>query len=135
MKKLLLICTVTIFLTACADKKNYEAAVLTQMQAEKDLKDYKIDPEQMTECVVDLSSKKMPGVFGFDPNRLEAYQKYTKMILMDTVEDKQKMLNDLREIFGSPQELANAHSNYTISVMDCIAAIIKKSEPEIEPKD
>ncbi len=135
MKKLLLICTVSAFLTACADKESYETAVLAQMQTEKDLKDYKIDPEQMTECVVDLSSKKMPGVFPFDPNRLEAYQNYTKMVMMDSVKDKQKMLNDLRELFGSPQDLAEAHSNYTMSVMDCIAAIIKKSEPEIEPKD
>ncbi len=135
MKKILLICTASLFLTACADKEAYKEAVLTEMQAEKDLKDYNIDPEQMTECVVDLSSKEMPGVFPFDPTRLETYQKYTKMLSMSSVKDKQKMLEELRHLFGSPKELAEAHSNYTISVMDCLAAIIKKSEPEIEKKD
>ena len=135
MKKILLICTISLFLTACADKENYEAAVLVEMKAEKDLEDYKLDPEQMTECVVDLSSKGMPGVFIFDPDRLTAYQKYTKMISMRTIEDKQKMIEELRLLFGSPKELAAAHSNYTISVMDCLAAIIKKSEPEIEAKE
>lgn len=135
MKKLLLICTAALFLTACADKQAYEAAVLAEMQGEKDLKDYNLDPEQMTECVVDLSSKKMPGAFAFDPARLSSYQKYTKMLSMSTVKDKQKMLEELRSLFGSPKELAEAHANYTISVMDCLAAIIKKSEPVIERKE
>ena len=135
MKKLLLICTTALFLTACADKANYEAAVLEEMKNEKDLVDYKLDPEEMAKCVVDLSSKAMPGIFPFDPDRLSSYQKYTKMITMRTVEDKQKMLEELRTLFGSPKELADAHSNYTISVMDCMGAIIKKSEPEVEEKE
>ena len=92
MKKLLLICTATLFLTACADKASYEAAVLKEMQAEKDLKDYKLDPEDMTKCVVELSAKKMPGIFPFDPDRLSSYQKYTKMLSIRTIDDKQKML-------------------------------------------
>ncbi len=135
MKKLLLVCTATLFLTACADKENYESAVLLEMQAEKDLKDYNLDPQEMTDCVVEMSSKGMPGAFPFDPDRLASYQKYTKMLSMRTIEDKQKMLEELRTLFGSPKELADAHSNYTISVMDCLAAIIKKSEPEIEEKE
>lgn len=134
MKKILLLCTSALFLTACADKQQYEAAVLVEMQAEKDLKDYKLDPEEMTACVVDLSSKNMPGAFALDPARLTAYQNYTKMLSMRTVKDKEKMLEELRAVFGSPKELADAHSNYTVSVMDCLAAIIKKSEPEIEEK-
>ena len=135
MKKLLLICTATLFLTACADKANYEAAVLAEMQVEKDLKDYKLDPQEMTDCVVEMSSKGMPGAFPFDPVRLTSYQKYTKMLSMRTIEDKQKTFEELRTLFGSPKELAEAHSNYTISVMDCLAGIIKKSEPEAEEKE
>lgn len=132
MKKILLICSIALFLTACSDKQAYEAAVLAEMQGEKDLIDYNVDPEQMTKCVVELSSKEMPGVFPFDPDRLMTYQKYTKMLTMNSIEDKQKMLEDLRTLFGSPKELAEAHGNYTTSVMDCLAAIIKKTEPEIE---
>ncbi len=134
MKKLLLICTATLFLTACADKANYEAAILKEMQAEKDVKDYKLDPEDMAACVLETSSKKMPGIFPLDPDRLSSYQKYTKMLSMRTLDDKQKMLEELRTLFGSPKELAAAHSNYTISVMDCFAGVIKKSEPEPEPE-
>jgi hypothetical protein len=128
MNKILLICTSILFLTACADKQNYEQAVLAEMQTEQDLKDYKIDPEHMMKCVVELSSKKMQGLFPVDPKRLTAYQNYTKMLSMSSTEDKQKKLEELRSLFGSPKELAKAHSNYTESVMNCLAAIIMESE-------
>lgn len=128
MNKILLICTSILFLTACADKQNYEQAVLAEMQTEQDLKDYKIDPEHMMKCVVELSSKKMPGLFPVAPERLTAYQNYTKMLSMSSTEDKQKKLQELRSLFGSPKELAKAHSNYTESVMNCLAAIIMESE-------
>jgi len=134
MKKIIFICTAALFLTACADKQAYEAAVLAELQADKDLKDYNIDPEEMTTCLVELSSKGMPGAFPFDPTRLETYQKYTKMLSMRTVKDKQKTFEELRTTFGTPKDLADAKSNYTVSRMDCIAAIIKKTEPEIEEK-
>jgi len=132
MKKILLICTAALFLTACADKQAYEAAVLAELQSDKDLKDYNIDPEKMTTCVVDLSSKEMPGLFAFDIARLESYRRYTTMLSMRTVEDKQKTFEELKTTFGSLKDLAKAKSNYTLSRMDCIAAIIKKSEPEVE---
>ena len=135
MKKLILICASTLFLTACADKQKYEEAILTQMQTEQDLKDYNIDPEKMVDCVVDLSSKKMPGIFAYDPDRLTAYQNYATMLSMSTAEDKQSKLEELRSLFGSPRELAKAHANYTESVMNCLAAIIMESEGEAKAKD
>ncbi|MCK4840722.1 MAG: hypothetical protein KAT04_02430 [Methylococcales bacterium] len=134
MKKILLLCASTLFLTACTDKQQYEEAVLAEMQQEKDLKDYKIDPEYMTQCVVELTTKEMPGLFAFDPYRMTAYQNYTKMITMGTVENKQQRLEELRTLFGSPQELTKAHATYTTSVMDCMASIIAKSENKEEDK-
>ncbi len=56
MNKLILICASAIFLTACADKKQYETAVLAQMEKEQDLKDYNIDPQDMADCVVESTS-------------------------------------------------------------------------------
>jgi outer membrane biogenesis lipoprotein LolB len=80
MKKLLLISLAALLLPACADKKQYEQAVLEQMQKEQDIKDYKIAPEYMTKCVVDTTSENMPGIFAFDPKRLMAYRNYTKIL-------------------------------------------------------
>lgn len=128
MKKILLICASALLMSGCAEKKEYEQAVLTQMQTEQDLKDYKIDPEHMTECVVELSSKDMPGVFAYDPAKLTAYKNYAQMLSMSTTVDKQKKLEELRSLFGSPKELAQAHANYTESVMNCLSSIIMESE-------
>ena len=137
MKKLLLICAATLFLTACADKQQYEQAVLEQMRTERDLKDYKIEPEYMTECVVDLSSKEMPGAFPLDPVRLTSYQNYAKMLSMSSTPDneKQQKIKELRSIFGSPKDLVAAHANYTESVMNCLASIIMESEDTEKAKD
>ncbi len=135
MKKILLICASALFLTACADKEAYEQAVLEEMKVDKDLADYKITPEKMTECVVKMSSENMPGSFSLDPVRLTAYQNYTKMLSMRTVEDKSGMLEELRTIFGSPAELVAARSNYTTSVMDCMATILMGSESAEKEKE
>lgn len=134
MKKLLLICLSALLMTGCTEKKEYEQAVLTQMQTEQDLKDYKIEPEHMTECVVDLSSKSMPGVFPYDPVKLTAYKNYSQMLSMSTTADKEKKLDELRSLFGSPKELAQAHANYTESVMNCLSSIIMESEDAAKAK-
>ncbi|WP_031433830.1 hypothetical protein [Methylomarinum vadi] len=130
MKKLLLLSLSVLLLAGCADKKQYEQAVLEQMQAEKDIKDYKIEPQHMTDCVVDLTSKNMPGLFAFDPDRLQAYRNYTKMLTLNKSEDPKKTLEELRTDFGSPQALADAHRNYAESMMNCMAAIVMETEEE-----
>jgi hypothetical protein len=135
MKKILLICASALFLTACADKEAYEKAVLEEMKINSDLVDYKIKPEKMTDCVVKMSSEEMPGAFPLDPVRLTSYQNYAKMLSMRTVEDKKAMLDELRAIFGSPQELVAARSNYTTSVMDCMATILMRSESAEKEKE
>lgn len=128
MKKLLLISLSALLLPACADKNQYEQAVLDQMKKEQDIKDYKIPPEYMTKCVVDTTSKKMPGIFLFDPKRLMAYRNYTKMLTLSDSADPKKTLEELRADFGSAKDLADAHINYTESIMGCYTAVISESE-------
>jgi len=82
----------------------------------------------MADCVVDLSAKNMPGMFPFDPDRMTAYQNYTKMLNLHNSEDPKKTLEELRQAFGSPKALADAHANYTESIMNCYAAIIMEKE-------
>jgi hypothetical protein len=129
MKKPLLL-LLPLFLVACADKENYEQAVLEEMQKEKDIEEYKIDPAHMAKCVIDTTYLKMPGFFAFDPDRLQAYRNYAKMLTLTKSKDPKKTLEELGKEFGSPQELAKAHSNYTESIMDCYTAIMHESEPE-----
>lgn len=131
MNKLLLITLSALFLTACADKKQYEQAVLEQMQKEQDIKDYKIAPEHMAKCVVDTTSPNMPGAFGLDPNRMTAYRNYAKMLNLSSAEDPKKTFEELRNDFGGAKELAEAHANYTESLMSCYTAVLAETE---EPK-
>lgn len=128
MKKLLLISLSALLLSGCADKKEYEETVLQQMQMEKDIKDYKLSPERMAKCVVDTSSNKMPGLFDLDPQRMMAYRNYTKMLTLTSSQDPKKTLEELRNAFGSAKELADAHTNYTESQMDCLSALIGETE-------
>jgi len=135
MKKLLLISLSALLLPACADKNQYEQAVLEQMQKEQDIKDYKITPEYMTKCVVETTSQKMPGLFPFDPKRLTAYRNYTKMLMLSKSSDPKKTLEELRTDFGSAKDLAEAHTNYTESLMECYSAVISESEEALKEKE
>jgi hypothetical protein len=128
MKKRVFIFFSILFLTACADKENYQKAVLEQMQTEQDVKDYKIDPEHISKCIVDTSANNMPGLFPFDPARLQAYRNYVKMLTLKNSKDPKKVMNELRTDFGSAKALADAHSNYTESTMECISAVIIEAE-------
>jgi hypothetical protein len=141
MKKRLLFLVLALLLSACADKNQYEQAVLAQMQKEQDIKDYKITPEYMAKCVVDTTVKNMPGVFPFDPNRLMAYRNYTKMLNLTAGKpeeakntDLKKALDELRNDFGSPQALSEAHNNYTESLVECYSAMISESEEAVKDK-
>jgi hypothetical protein len=134
MKKVLIISLSALLLPACADKNQFEQAVLEQMEKEVDIKDYKIAPEYMTKCVVEKSSLNMPGVFAFDPKRMMAYRNYTKMLNIAKSADPKKTLDELRTDFGSPKELAEAHTNYTESLMECYTAVISESEQALKDK-
>ena len=135
MKKILLLSLAALLLPACADKNQYEQAVLEQMKKETDIKDYKITPEYMAKCVVATTAQKMPGIFAFDPNRLTAYRNYTKMLTLTESQDPKKVLEELRTDFGSAKELVEARANYTESLMECYTAVISESEEGEKDKE
>ncbi len=128
MKKRAFILVLIVFLSACGDKDKYHQAVLEQMKTEQDVKDYKIEPEKIADCIVDLSSKEMPGLFAFDPARLTAYRNYVQMLNLPKSKDPKKTMAELRSAFGSPKALADAHSNYTEATMECISAVLMEVE-------
>lgn len=132
---LLLLALVTVFLSGCADKKQYEAAILAQMQTEQDIKDYKLDPQLMTDCMVQTTSKKMPGLFPTDPDRIKAYQGYIKMLSLNKSQNPQQVMNELRDAFGSPQGLLDAHNNYAQSMVECQTGFISNAETIETPVD
>jgi len=136
MKKLLLLSLAALLLSGCADKNNYEAAVLADVKRDesKDKKDYKVDPEKMASCIVEASSANMHGLFAFDPERLTAYRNYTKMLTLPNSADPKKTMEELQNDFGSPQELLEARSNYIESQMACLESFVESSDIEVDKK-
>jgi len=134
MKKLLLLSLAALLLSGCADKNNYEAAVLADVKRDesKDKKDYKVDPEKMASCIVNMSSQNMHGLFGFDPERLTAYRNYTKMLTLAESADPKKTMEELRNEFGSAQELTAARSNYIESQLECLASFVENSDVQVD---
>jgi hypothetical protein len=132
MKKLLLILLLPLFVVACADKQQYEKAVLEEMEKEQEIKEYKIEPSHMAKCVIDTTYLKMPGLFVFDPDRLQAYRNYAKMLTLNKSKDPKKTFEELRKDFGSPEALAKARTNYTESIMDCYTAIMHEQDGDDE---
>lgn len=131
MKKVLL-AIMMLSLLGCAEKQEYEQVILEKMKLEKDIKDYKIDPENMAKCVSTKSAGKMPGLFPFDPRRANAYKNYIKMISLNESADPKKTLEELRVDFGSPKELADAHANYAESVVECMSGLVTGEEEKMQ---
>lgn len=134
-KIILLLIVTTLLLSACSEKKQYEEAVLTEMQTEPDIKDYKLDPVIMADCVVETTSRKMPGIFTGDPERLKAYVAYTKLVTLKKAKDPQQVMNELRKDFGSAQGLLDARNNYAESLVECQTGMITNSEEETPDRD
>ena len=131
-KILLTICTIII--VGCAEKEEFEKVVLEQMAKEKDIVDYKIDPEMMKDCVSATVKSKMPGVIGIDPERRKAYTNYTKMLRLNESADPKKTMEELRVEFGSAKGLADAHANYGESVVECMAGLVTGDEDGLQGK-
>lgn len=127
-KKLLFIALTTLCLSACSEKAAFKEAVRAKMQDDSDIKDYKIDPERMADCVVDTASQNMPGIFGGDPERLKAYVAYTKMLNLPKAAEPQKSLEELRNDFGSAKGLAEANRNFSESLLMCQTALANEGE-------
>ena len=133
MKKFLLISLSALLLTACSEeKKQFVQAVSEQMQNDQDIKDYDLDPEKMTECVVDLVTQKMPGLFPFDPRRQPYYVGYSKLISVKQSENPKQSLLEVQEAFGSKKATMQALMNYSESVMTCVTALVSESYEDLQ---
>jgi hypothetical protein len=139
MKKLILV-VFSILLIGCGDEKaQYQEHVFNLMKGDQDLVDYSLDPGEMSRCVVDVSGKKMPGPFYWDPRRASVYKAYTKIVkfklnignfseqlfTMDEVTPKLTM-DSLKREFGSAQGMADAHRNFSESVLICFESLTFK---------
>ena len=130
MKKLLLFFCSVFLLSACAEKNQFEQAVLEQMQQEQDVKDYHLDPQRMAQCVIDMTSRNMPGFLPIEPRRKNYYIGITKLITLKESDNPGKELQEARGYFDSPKDAMQAMMNYSQNIMECLAALIAETDEE-----
>ena len=89
MKKIMTALVVAALLTACGQSKEQQdlKQVLTEkFKDDSDLKDYKLKPEDIAECVVANISQDAPAIPG-DPKRDRYFASFTKFAAANTVTD------------------------------------------------
>lgn len=129
MKKTLAILMVaaTLLLTGCdRGKSDLEQALADNFRDDQDLKDYKIDPDEMAACVADEISSAIPGLPGA-PQRKAYFEAYTKMVKVTANDqDPQQVLEENKAVFGSVRKAREAAFSVTAHILDCMGVLVER---------
>ncbi len=129
MKKTLLILMIatTLLLTGCdRGKPGLEQALAENFRNDPDLKDYKIDPDDMAECVADKISSAIPGLPGA-PQRKAYFEAYTKMVKVTANDqDPRQVIEENKEVFGSIRKSREAAFGITAHILDCMGKLVEQ---------
>lgn len=100
-------------------------AVLAKLQEDPDLKDYKLDPAVVADCVVKAISDEAPGITG-DPRRDTYFKAYGQMLSVKTPAEAEKILEQYKDFFGSAQGAREAALKVTDHIMTCMGEAIEE---------
>lgn len=130
MKKLLFAMLAASALTGCGrqEKLTLEQALLAKMEADSDLKDYKIDPQEMAACVLNEIADSLP-VMAVDTRRGAYYDAYAKFLTITTPQEAKKAIDEATPLFGTPQDARKAAFSITDHVMTCMGQFTDRTAP------
>jgi hypothetical protein len=126
MLKILSIILLGMLLSACEAKKqhtNLREAILAKLQEDPDLKDYKLDPGPIADCVVQAVSDGAPSIPG-DPRRDTYFAAYTKIFNAKSPTDAEAVLKEYKDFFGSEKAGREAALRVTDHIMSCMGEAI-----------
>jgi hypothetical protein len=126
MKKLLILVVATFVLSACEKSKeqlDLKQALTAKMLNDSDLKDYKIDPADMAECVYKEIAENAPGIPG-DAKRPRYFEAYTKFVSVTSPSDAEKAITDYQDVFGDAKATRQAATSVTDHIMSCMSSAI-----------
>lgn len=129
MKKLFLIIATAFLIQACStpEQTDLKTALTEKLKDDSDLKDYKIDPAEIAECVVGEITSDIPAYPG-DPRRQQFFQAYSRFITVNSPTEAEKSLAEFEQLFGSKQAAREAATNITSHTMTCMGKAIDHSD-------
>lgn len=125
MNKLLIVIFATLAVAGCAkkEKTGLRDVLIERFKDDQDLKDYKLDPAVVADCVVDEISSSLPGFAG-DPRRAQFFEAYARFLNVKSSADAEKSVADFQQLFGSVQRAREAATSITDHVMTCMGKAI-----------
>ncbi|HLF96145.1 MAG TPA: hypothetical protein VI457_03295 [Methylococcaceae bacterium] len=132
MKKLLPVLAALLTLAACGHKEklSLEEALLANLKNDQDLKDYKLDPQEVADCAMEAISDSLP-VMPTDPRRAQYFEAYAQFLSSpSSPEEAHRMIEGQKELFGSVQAARQAALSITDHIMTCMGLLIAARTPE-----
>jgi len=131
MKKIMTALVVAALLTACGQSKEQQdlKQVLTEkFKDDSDLKDYKLKPEDIADCVVGNISQDAPPIPG-DPKRERYFAAFTKFAAAKSASEAEQAVKEYQDLFGGIKEAHAAANTVTDHIMSCMGLAIEKATP------
>ena len=128
MKKLFVLMLAALVVVGCArkEKTGLKDVLIQRFSEDQDLKDYKLDPEQVADCVVDEIASSLPGFAG-DPRREEFFKAYERFFTVKSAQDAENSVKDFEQLFGSRQKAREAALGVTDYIMTCMGKAIENA--------
>ena len=130
MKKMIFALFVALALSACSSSKeqlDLKEALMAKLKDDPDLKDYKLDPSDIADCIVDNITDSLPGIMG-DPRRPQFLEAYAKFVSVKSPKDADAAAETYKDLFGSVQQAHEAGLGVTDYIMSCIGVAIEKRD-------
>jgi hypothetical protein len=126
MKKLILPIFMALSVVGCAkkEKTGLRDVLIERFKDDQDLKDYKLDPGQVADCVVDEIASSLPGFAG-DPRRAEFFRAYERFLSVKSSADAEQGIAEFERLFGSAQKARQAATSITDHIMTCMGKAIE----------
>ncbi|MDD1649814.1 MAG: hypothetical protein LUO80_05400 [Methylococcaceae bacterium] len=126
MKKLLILALTALALVGCAkkEKTGLREVLIERFKDDQDLKDYKLDPGVVADCVVDEIAGSLPGFAG-DPRRAQFFEAYARFLNVKSSADAENSIAEFEQLFGSKQQARQAATSITDHVMTCMGKSIE----------
>lgn len=132
MKKPIFVILAAALLGACGgspEQVSLKDALVEKLKDDSDLKDYKINPAEVADCVVKTITDGLPGFPG-DPRRARYFEAYSKFVAVKSPSDAEKAVDEYKDLFGSVIQAREAAVSVTDHIMGCLGIAIEQHAGE-----